>query len=240
MNKIVVYSGSRSQDSRTNQIVKDITTYINREFIDVDIKNFNPVDTPLNHSTGCKNCFNHGFCPSDGRDGDYGLMLKESLEEAKLIIFATPVYSHNVSSDAKVFIDRLSYWGHILKMLGKPVITLITAESNGGNVVEDYVHKVFSIMGSTIAHSDVFYRYESDLYEEKLGDIKEAITELYHKEFKIDYTSKHEATFQTMQAILSRYPKDHFEYKYWLENGMFESDSLDEYIKANKKKFNFA
>ncbi|AJI25729.1 NAD(P)H-dependent oxidoreductase (plasmid) [Priestia megaterium] len=230
MKNILLYSGSRNPLSRTNQIINELKIHINQFYPDFKLELFDPISKPLLHSTGCKNCFNNGFCPSDALENDYGEELKRYLEKADLIIFATPVYSHNVSSDAKIFIDRLSYWGHILKLVCKPVITIVTAESNGGDLVEDYLYKVFSFMGATIVNSEVFLNQDPEEHILSVNSLKESIKLLNDSDFKVEINEKHEATFQTLKSIIRAYPEDNFEYRYWLENGLFDSETLNDYI----------
>ncbi|PFI71137.1 NADPH-dependent FMN reductase [Bacillus cereus] len=233
MKRILLYSGSRNNDSRTNKIINELKLHIEKYFSDIVLDIFDPISKPLLHSTGCKNCFNRGICPSDGLEGDYGRELKEIVDSADLIIFATPVYSHNVSSDAKIFIDRLSYLGHLLKLVSKPVITVVTAESNGGDLVEAYLYKIFSFMGATVVNSEVFLKTYSEEYEESMSSLIESIETLKNNDFKVDINEKHEATYQTLKSIISRYPKDNFEYQYWLQNGLFDSQTLKEHISKN-------
>lgn len=219
-------------NSRTNSIIEKIHTYIGEKYTDIQTTKMDPISTPLRHSTGCKNCFKQGICPSEGYADDNGKFLKEKADEADLIIFATPVYSHNVSSDSKIFIDRLSYWGHLMKFAGKSVITIVTCESNGGEHVDSYLKKVFTFMGANILHSDIFFQnFDEDEFREGIEEIQTVIQNHYESDFPVVINDRHESTFQTMKSILNRYPKDHFEYLYWEESGMFKSPTLKEYIK---------
>lgn len=230
MTRILLYSGSRSVKSRTNKIINELKKYIEQSYPNIQLDVFDPIQKPLMHSTGCKNCFINGFCPSDGLENDSGQELKTRLERADLIIFATPVYSHNVSSDAKIFIDRLSYWGHLFKLICKPVITIVTAESNGGDLVEDYVRKIFSFMGATVVNSEVFLRTDEEEYEESLSSLIDSIDALYKNNFKVEVNERHETTFQLLKSSIHMYPEENFEYQYWLKNGLFDSDTLKEYV----------
>ena len=231
--KILLYSGSRNLSSRTNIIIEQIHSYIVGNYADIQTTKIDPLSMPLRHSTGCKNCFEHGTCPSEGYADDNGKFLKEKADEADLIIFATPVYSHNVSSDSKIFIDRLSYWGHLMKFAGKSVITIVTCESNGGEHVDSYLKKVFTFMGANILHSEIFFKnYDEDEYREGLEEIESVIHDHYKNDFPVVISDKHESTFQTMKSILNKYPKEHFEYRYWEESGMFKSPTLKEHIKS--------
>lgn len=228
MKNIFIYSGSRNEKSRPNNIAKHFREYINKNYRDIKVEHFSPINQPLLHSKGCKNCFNHGFCPSESLPNDFGAELKQVLGKTDLIIFISPVYSHNVSSDAKIFVDRLSYWGHLFKLLGKPVITVVTAQSNGGNFVEDYLHKVFSFMGATIAGSGVFYNNLNS--DPLLKDLEKNISDVIDGSFQCEITFRHEATFQALKNEYLHYPVDHFEYRFWKETGLLESDTLEDFV----------
>lgn len=237
LKNIFVYIGSRNQNSRLFKHVETILETIkvkHRGNINIDV--FSPLNTNLYPSTGCKNCFEKGFCPNEQSINDEGKFIKEKMENADVIILASPVYSHNVSSDMKVLIDRLSYWGHLFKLAGKAGMVITTAESNGANFVSDYLEKTLSFMGACVELKTNFVNSESDLVDSYIREAAETLERLCSPEYSASSTSGQEVTFQTYKLILKDYPKDHFEYKYWEENEFFNYQSyeelLNEYVKT--------
>ncbi|NPC93160.1 flavodoxin family protein [Bacillus sp. WMMC1349] len=232
MKNIFVYVGSRNKSSRivsyTNNIL-NVTKHKLKGEVNIDL--LTPLDFYLHPSTGCKNCFNKGSCPNDILENDDGALIKEKIEKADLIILASPVYSHNVSSDMKLLIDRLSYWAHLFKLIGKPSIVIASAESNGADFVTDYLGKVLSFMGSKVELKTSFVNSEDNLRENKLDEIVTHILKICSSDYKLTPSVNQEVTFQTLKLLLQNYPESHFEYKYWKENGFFECDSFENLLK---------
>ncbi|WP_193674181.1 flavodoxin family protein [Bacillus cereus] len=242
MKNILAYVGSRNSTSRIYQLLANLIEEVTKKYGDeLKIDFISPLNKQLYPSTGCKNCFNKGTCPSEKLDGDEAEEVKSLFEKADLIIIGSPVYSHNVSSDTKVLIDRLSYWAHIFKLAGKPSIVLTTAESNGAQFVTDYLEKVLSYMGAMVIHKEGFLNSEQELLGERMDHILKIIDTVLSGDLIVKGTPSQEATFQTLKLILSQYPEEHFEYKYWKMNNLFDCDTFEEVLKlkeSNNSQFN--
>lgn len=226
--KIFSYIGSRNPTSRTNRITEEILKKISdttERKIDYEVHT--PLTTPLSHSTGCKSCFNQGFCPQDKNNfDDYMINVKNKMIDSDIIFISSPVHSHNVSSDIKILIDRLSYWTHIFKLAGKKIIILVTAESNGAHFVVEYIDKVFSLMGGEICYSVAFLNSEIDLREEIIEDAVSSISSTIDENYAPQFTEKQEAAFSSLKLIMQSSNKELFEYNYWKKNRLLEFDSL--------------
>lgn len=87
---------------------------------------------------GCFACFPHGEdkCPS--RDDDVHV-IEQKMLDADGVIFASPVYSANVSGQMKMFIDRISYTGHRPRFFGKKAFILVTTGLLGADDVLKYL-----------------------------------------------------------------------------------------------------
>lgn len=172
MKKVVAYVASRNNSSRSVTITENLLTELKRS---LNHRINTTLITPLTHNvhppTGCKNCFNQGICPSDFLTNDDTNLIKNELLEADLIFLVSPVYSHNVSGDMKNLIDRISYWAHIFKLSGKPIILLASAESNGAKYVINYMNRVFTAMGATIIGQETFLNTVEDSYKGKVDII---------------------------------------------------------------------
>jgi len=95
-------------------------------------------DTHIEPCRGCFVCFSRGEdkCPS--RDDDVHL-IEQKMLDADGVIFASPVYSWNVSGQMKIFIDRISYTGHRPRFFGKKAFFLVTTGIMGADDVLKYM-----------------------------------------------------------------------------------------------------
>jgi multimeric flavodoxin WrbA len=95
-------------------------------------------DAHIDPCKGCMVCFSRGEekCPS--HDDDVHCIVQKMLA-ADGVIFASPVYSINVSGLMKNFIDRISYIGHRPRFFGKPAFFLVTAGIIGTDETLEYL-----------------------------------------------------------------------------------------------------
>jgi len=136
--KIIVLMGSpRKKDSLAlvNRIEEKIQAIEKSTFEYVYLRNENIEDC-----RGCDQCFRKGekFCPI--RDGLNELRAK--IEEADGVIFACPVYAHQVTAPMKKFIDRLSWYFHRPILFGKFSMIVVTTAATGLTGVIDYLKLV--------------------------------------------------------------------------------------------------
>lgn len=73
--------------------------------------------------------------------------IEEQMLCSDFIILVSPVYAHNVSSQMKKFIDRISYWLHLFRLTGKVGYVVSVADNNGVNYVNDYLTKMMQYLG---------------------------------------------------------------------------------------------
>ena len=221
MKKILVINGSRNYNSKGYRIISEIQKGLDN--YNFEIKSLDPNKLQLEFCRGCKNCFDTGNCPLDLKDS--GKVLKQSMLDADIIIFLSPVYAHNVTGDIKNIIDRLSYWLHLFPLLGKPGIIITTTDTNGHIPVEDYLLHTICLWGIDIIYKENFYNTYSQQDVEMR--IKKIIEEIKHIDFSDtpQFTSYQEAAFQNYKYAFSL-NKETKEYKYWEDNNFFSADSL--------------
>lgn len=94
----------------------------------------------LAYCRGCIQCFLKGYCVLDQIDGFD--RLRNLLESADCIVFASPVYACGISGIMKTFIDRLSYSIHLLQYAGRLGFTITTTSSSGAEFVSSYLQRV--------------------------------------------------------------------------------------------------
>lgn len=85
----------------------------------------------------------------DENSDDMGKIQKKILN-SDLLIIASPVYIHSMSSDLKLIIERISSWAHTLMLQGKPVVVLSTCESNGFDKVIRPLSELMTYMGGNV------------------------------------------------------------------------------------------
>ncbi|MBX4262547.1 flavodoxin family protein (plasmid) [Clostridium estertheticum] len=234
MKNIFVYVGSKSgEKSSTLGVVKDIIDkvieIIGEENINVSI--YSPSLSKINSCYSCNNCFYEGNCIQD--ENDDMEEIKNNLENADIVIFASPVYMHNVSGDMKIFIDRISYWSHLLKLRGKVGLAISTSSGNGLDITTSYINKVMNFLGIKVvgALSIVPYK-KNEKYHEIIENCAISLVEYMNgKEIVPDELL--EAIFLSGKQMVMQQKdvNETAEYIYWKESGMLECNTFKEALK---------
>lgn len=102
----------------------------------------------------CKGCY---ACVLRGEDkcplkDDRDLLIKE-MTEADGVIFASPVYSHMVSSLMKNFFDRFGYLAHRPQFFEKYAMSLATGSGYGAEYAIQYMDKMAAVFGFNVVPS---------------------------------------------------------------------------------------
>ncbi len=238
MKKIFVYIGSRvGRESSTFNYVSEILNrtigLVGKENIKIDLYTAN--SSKINNCTGCIRCFMNGECPQDKIDDMK--VIKEKLLDADFVIFASPVYFHNVTGDMKIFIDRISYWSHLMTLSGKAGVAIATSTGNGLDLTTGYIHKVMSYMGIKVVGQFGVVPYEGN--EECIKSLENcsSIISEYLTGKKIESDSALELIFKANKnSVELQSSLETCEYNYWKESGLIECNSFAEVLsmKANK------
>lgn len=147
MKKVVAYIATRKGEySNTYKFTKAILDKCKEKSENIDFEIITSNDVTINACRGCEKCFVSGVCSLDKLDE--ASKLKEKLLSADMVIFASPVYAHNVSGDMKIFIDRISYWLHNMKLNGKYAAVISTTLSNGHLTAINYLEKMMHFFGA--------------------------------------------------------------------------------------------
>lgn len=142
--RVSIVSGC-SNESLINSVIEELLRM--SSFLDLEIKDLLN-DRTINYCIGCKHCFSYGTCTIDKNDNFD--IVKNTLMESDLIIIATPVYLNNVSGKMKSFIDRLSYWSHLMKLMGKSAIICVTSKYTGYNDTSKYLYNFCCMLGLNV------------------------------------------------------------------------------------------
>ncbi len=106
-------------------------------------------DLQLNSCRGCELCLSKGekFCPlDDDRDIIYDRMMS-----ADGVIFATPIYSLQVTSLLKNLLDRMAYIFHRPCFFGKTSMAIVSQGVIGGDKVVDYLNELAAYWGFNVS-----------------------------------------------------------------------------------------
>jgi multimeric flavodoxin WrbA len=72
--------------------------------------------------------------------------IKRKMEDADFLILGTPVHTSHMSGQMKTFFDRLAAWYHMVKLAGKPGLTVVTT----GSVHQDELHHFMGTLMGTL------------------------------------------------------------------------------------------
>lgn len=239
MKKIFAYVGSqKGERSFTSQITKKlIDAIVLQGQGELQYQIFTPDQLVIEYCQGCNQCFESGNCPRDACDSMRDI--KNLMIESDLVIFSSPVYAHNVSGQMKVFLDRLTYWQHLFRLIGKIGITITTSDSNGNEYVNGYLNKVMKYSGLEVIAN--LKAYSTAVGEKKLEeDIK-----LISKQVCEYLFSAKALTGSLIQEVLFQNLKEHMiglkenglvtaEYSYWKKHGFLNLENYAELILATK------
>ncbi|WP_185903757.1 flavodoxin family protein [Hathewaya massiliensis] len=237
MKRIFAYVGSRvGRKSNTFKYVcevinKTIET-VGKENVKVDLYTAN--SSKINNCMGCNKCFFNGKCPQDKNDDME--IIKSKMLSADFIILASPVYLHNVTGDMKVFIDRISYWTHLLILSGKAGIVIATSSGNGLDLTAKYLHKVMTYMGIKVVGEFGVVPYEEN--EKIINSIEKCSSILteYVNGKKVETDPSLELIFKANKIAVEAQGSNEFaEYKYWNESGLIKCNNFEEVLNIVQK-----
>jgi len=211
-------------------LVRDFLGVLREQYTD---SYFEIITLQKKNFTFCRGC---GACK---RSGD--CVFKDDLTEVKqkvlksdLLIMATPVYEYHVSAQMKAFFDRSFMWTGLMKLLGKPVITAVTAAGGGIKPTENYLKMMLLAMGAIVVGNMRLFTHSHECVVEK-GKHKDTYAALAAKAAAILRGEQPKDTWLNQvyfsavrRAILHDRAKHHgnnfdYEYTYWLAKGWLKS-----------------
>lgn len=122
MKKVLVFNGSPRRNGNTSILCRKFADAAIEQGASIEILNTNDLD--LNYCTGCLRCNMIGRC---GQRGDSWEVYASKIDEADVLVFASPVYFHHVTASMKNLIDRFRSMVHVTitekGLIHKPVKT---------------------------------------------------------------------------------------------------------------------
>ena len=145
--KVCYFNGSNRANGRTNKIINLFFENLSKNS-KFDYKFINLIEegTQIKTCIGCLNCFKKGICPLD----DSITKIKQTMMNSDIVVFATPVYMGFVSGQMKIFLDRLSLWTHLQKLLTKKCVLIVVTQNTSLDETTKYLYEVVSNFGLEI------------------------------------------------------------------------------------------
>ncbi|MCC4358749.1 flavodoxin family protein [Limosilactobacillus reuteri] len=239
MKKITVLNGSINRQGNTQFFIEEVLKSLPKEEYKIEFLFSEDYKVGLEYSALYDVSYNQKVL------NDNVYELEHTILNSNLLVIASPVYMHNVSSSLKLVLEKLSTWAHILRLDGIPTVVLSTCSSNGDSTVTSYLCKIMSSMGGNIIANCNANSYQLDS-ENWLKEISLKITKKINDYINLPRKSNDyiEQVFQEMKKIMlvrqDFDKKDTFaaeESKYWMNNNLINYDSFQEYLyqKYNKE-----
>ncbi|MFH1453146.1 MAG: flavodoxin family protein [Armatimonadota bacterium] len=241
MKNIFAFIGSPLKEkSNTFTLTKMMLDRILEIDNNVNIDAYTAGSLKLEFCRGCWQCMTRGFCPQDAND-NMG-PLKEKMLEADFIILGSPVYTVSVSGQTKTFFDRLCSWYHMIRLAGKPGMSVVTTAHDAAGEVHEFMTMLMSALGIySVARLSAFAYFPgvyADQQKAKDDAVKtaEIIYPYISGEKKAESNQYMEEAFAVMKKKVL-YGKKYLgaDYEYWEKNGMLDINSYGELLEKKRK-----
>ncbi len=179
---------------------------------------------------GCRRCMDDGeeFCPYAKDDRN---VLIEKMMTSDGVVFASPVYSFQVSAIMKGFLDRLGFVFHRPRFFGKVFTSIVVQGIYGGPQVVRYLDLCGEGLGFNVVRGSCHLTIEpvTEEAQRKTDGVLAAHSKRFHDRLlQPPYpppTLKRLLIFRmartSMHLMLDESARD---YRYYRDNGWFESD----------------
>lgn len=240
MKKIVSIVGSPREKSTTYEVVNKIIGDIKSKVDEVESVVIKLSEKNINYCKGCESCFYRA--DSCVQKDDLNSIEKEILS-ADLVIFASPVYAHDVTGIMKSFIDRISHWLHLMKLSGKYGVVVSVSDSNGNLFVDSYIEKIFEFLGVSVIEKFDYVAVKQEhieSYDEKINSVCAHLQEEYRilnydMKDSIFQALKNAYFYQHKMMLENNVEKKYCgEAIYWKERGLFECNNYKEALEKMK------
>lgn len=231
MTSIVAYVASRNPQSQTLRSINLIRQALH-DICDAEWTILTPNDTTILPVDGTAREFFTGIDHVELSGMDDSARVKQLIERCNYLILGSPTYGHNVSGDMKNLMDRLTYWGHLFYLAGKPGMSMVSATTNGfftvGELLERFMESLGIIIGET-AYNTTFTPFDEPAARSVAEDIVHAL-ENAHAGVVPEPSEGQELAFQSYKRDYSQRDGSDAESRYWREHGMFDCTCLRDYL----------
>jgi len=143
MKRVTAFVGS-ARKKHTHEAVQQFMRNL-QSLGDIEYEIVALSDYRIETCRGCKACTDKGeeLCPlKDDRD-----LLIEKMAASDGVLFASPIYSFQVSAFMKIFLDRLAFIFHRPRFFGKTFTNIVVQGIYGGPKIVEYLDFVGSMLG---------------------------------------------------------------------------------------------
>jgi multimeric flavodoxin WrbA len=220
--RIVAINGSGTgAKGVTGQTLEGVVEGVRESGAEVELFFLN--ELKITPCTGCGTCKRTGQCVFKD---DYP-KIKDAMLAADGVIFSSPNYIRNVSSQIKALLDRsFCFLFHCQAMKGKYGVVVIASGGPQYQPVEDYLMHVTGSMGCWKVGSVVAAESQMNDSDERVNVLDEAaalgrrlVNAIKTKQSFPDQEEEREMTFEMMRWMIDKTKDDApFEYEYWQKN----------------------
>lgn len=172
---------------------------------------------------GCWTCSSTGACPL--KDDLAGI--QEKLLAADAVILGSPVHATHVSAQAKAFIDRSFLWAHMIRLIGKPSLTAVTAAFSDMTETEAYLSNMLIALGTLPMGGLRRNPFAPEALtprgacQRDHGALADRLVEVLNGRAVVEPTPQHAAVFEGIKAMVrgipGGYAKGYWESRHWFD-----------------------
>lgn len=145
---------------------------------------FTPQTANIKICNECLCCFGSTTCHLDQTDDIE--MLKNEMLKADFIILGSGVFIHNVNVRLSIFLERIGYWTHLMRLAGKRGMVISTSASNGNKFVNEYIWKIMNYMGINVVKCSE-WTYNKIVNEKDYEEEIKECAKPYYRVFQINH-----------------------------------------------------
>jgi multimeric flavodoxin WrbA len=227
MKRVTAFVGS-ARKKHTHNAVQQFMSNL-QTFGDIEYEIVALSDYRIETCRGCKACIDKSeeFCPlKDDRD-----VLIEKMMASDGVVFASPIYSFQVSAIMKIFLDRLGFVFHRPRFFGKTFTNIVVQGIFGGPKIVKYLDFVGSGLGFNTVKGHVIISLEpmTDKQQKENDRVLAWHSRQFHERL-MKPTPTTPTLFKLMIFRMSRtslklmLDDNYRDYTYYRDKGWFESD----------------
>ncbi len=186
-------------------------------------------DYNVTRCKGCCVCFNNGeeFCPF--RHDDRNVLI-DKMMTSDGVVFASPVYSFQVSAVMKTFLDRLGFVFHRPRFFGKAFTSIVVQGIRGGPKVVEYLDFVGTGLGFNVVKGSCVTTLEpitgpaQQAIDRTLAAHSRRFHDRLHQPAYPAPTFQNLMIFRFSRTAIKGLDEKYRDYSYHRDHGWFESD----------------
>ena len=201
----------------TQKLLELVSGYLEREGSEIEIIQLENYE--ISSCSGCQNCIYGKPC----HQKDSANLLKRKLISADAVIIAAPVFMASIPGNLKNFIDRTADWFHRPELIGKPMLTLVTAAGSYAAYTGRYLNTIGMHWGCAAAGAFTRTAWQkTDMKAILKSRAVRRFNNLIIRGSQTHHISWRNLYLFNLQKILARNILD-VDKKFWYEKGWMDS-----------------